>query len=146
MSDPIANADTTTGDGAAIDKLLAALTAGDIEAARACCTETLWSGTTSPNPAEYRGSCSGLGTILCRLSRTSLRRCPPGRNPQWICTAASMVGTTASGVRRAWPVCVIVRLRDGLISRFDEYIDRSGSYQVTDGSLVTRGLHGESSV
>ncbi len=141
MSDAIANADTTTGDGAAIDKLLAALTAGDIEAARACCTEdvVVWH-SFDQIPQNIEEAAQGWEQFFAGFPErlfVDARRAPI---PNGFVQQHLMVGTTASGVRRAWPVCVMVRLRDGLISRFDEYIDRSGSYTVTDGSLVTRGL------
>lgn len=32
----------------------------------------------------------------------------------------------ADGQEMAWPVCIVARLEDGRISRLDEYIDRAG--------------------
>lgn len=51
-----------------------------------------------------------------------------------------MVVKTGDGPARAWPVCVVVRIEDGLIVRLDEYIDRAGSFEPTDGPLVTPGF------
>ena len=28
-----------------------------------------------------------------------------------------------------WPVCIVVEIRDGLIARIDEYIDRAGWFE-----------------
>lgn len=141
MSDLTANTDAATRDGAAIDKLLAALTAGDSNAARACCTDdvVVWH-SFDQIPQNIGEATHGWEQFFAgfpeRLFVDARRAAIPGGFVQ----QHLMVGTTASGVRLAWPVCVIVRLRDGLIARFDEYIDRSGSYQVTDGILVTQGL------
>lgn len=35
---------------------------------------------------------------------------------------------TQGGVRMAWPVCLVVRIEDGLIARINEYMDRAGRY------------------
>ena len=36
----------------------------------------------------------------------------------------------SSGSRRAWPVCLIVRLEKGRILRIEEYVDRVGSFEL----------------
>ena len=36
----------------------------------------------------------------------------------------------SSGSRRAWPVCLIVRLEKGRILRIEEYVDRAGSFEL----------------
>jgi hypothetical protein len=41
------------------------------------------------------------------------------------------------GLRKAWPVCIVVRIVDGLIARLDEYIDRAGAFTPPDGDTVT---------
>jgi hypothetical protein len=51
-----------------------------------------------------------------------------------------MVVRTAAGDRMAWPLCLFVTLRDGLVSRMDEYIDRAGRYVPADGDTSTPGL------
>jgi len=36
------------------------------------------------------------------------------------------------GVRKAWPVCVVVRVKNGKICRLDEYIDLSAAFDPGD--------------
>lgn len=43
-----------------------------------------------------------------------------------------MAVVTPTGARMAWPVCMILTLRDGLIVRLDEYIDRAGFFVPAD--------------
>ena len=44
------------------------------------------------------------------------------------------------GTRKAWPVCIVVQLRDGKIARLDEYIDVSEAFNPGEGDVVTPGL------
>ena len=44
------------------------------------------------------------------------------------------------GVRKAWPVCIVVQIRDGRIARLDEYIDLSAAFNPGEGDAVTPGL------
>jgi ketosteroid isomerase-like protein len=44
------------------------------------------------------------------------------------------------GVRKAWPVCIVVQIRDGRIERLDEYIDLSAAFDPGEGDAVTPGL------
>lgn len=48
--------------------------------------------------------------------------------------------TLPDGVRKAWPVCLIIRIEDGLITRMDEYMDRAGSFAPGEGEVATPGL------
>ena len=47
---------------------------------------------------------------------------------------------TADGRRMAWPVCIVVEIKDGLIARLDEYIDRAGYFVPADGVTGTPGF------
>lgn len=52
-----------------------------------------------------------------------------------------MTATTASGARKAWPTCIVVRVENGLIARLDEYIDRAGAFDPgPDGLTATPGF------
>lgn len=134
-------ASTNSSDGAVIDQLLNALGAGDIEAVRACCTEDVvfWH-CFDQLAQDFNDAARGFEQFFAgfpeRLFVDARRAAIPGGFMQ----QHLMVGTTPSGKRLGWPICVIVRLRGGLISRYEEYIDRSGSYPVTDGDFATRGL------
>jgi ketosteroid isomerase-like protein len=44
------------------------------------------------------------------------------------------------GVRKAWPVCLVVQMRDDKIARLDEYIDLSAAFDPGEGDTVTPGL------
>lgn len=44
------------------------------------------------------------------------------------------------GVRKAWPVCVVVQIKEDKIARLDEYIDVSESFDPGEGEVVTPGL------
>lgn len=44
------------------------------------------------------------------------------------------------GTRKAWPVCIVVQIRDGKITRIDEYIDVSSAFDPGEGDPVTPGL------
>jgi len=48
--------------------------------------------------------------------------------------------TTPTGERKAWALCVVVKIKDGLITRVDEYIDRAGGFDVGDGDVTTPGF------
>jgi ketosteroid isomerase-like protein len=37
-----------------------------------------------------------------------------------------MTFTSHDGQSKSWPVCIVVQVKDGLIMRLDEYIDRAG--------------------
>ena len=44
------------------------------------------------------------------------------------------------GVRKAWPVCIVVRVQDGKIARLDEYIDLSAAFDPGEDEVVTPGF------
>lgn len=47
---------------------------------------------------------------------------------------------TADGTRKAWPVCIVVRMAGDRIARLDEYIDLSGGFDPGEGEPVTPQL------
>lgn len=47
---------------------------------------------------------------------------------------------TPGGVRKAWPVCLVVRLEGDRIARLEEYMDRAGSFDPGDGPIATPGF------
>lgn len=44
------------------------------------------------------------------------------------------------GTRKAWPVCIVVQMRDGKIARLDEYLDVSEAFNPSEGDVVTPGM------
>lgn len=51
-----------------------------------------------------------------------------------------MVLQPQDGQRIAWPVCLLARVHNGLITRIDEYIDRAGTFTPGNGPLLTPGF------
>ena len=47
---------------------------------------------------------------------------------------------TADGRAMAWPICVVVRVENGLIARVDDYIARAASYVPGEGAVTTPGF------
>ena len=124
-----------------IDRFYDALTRGDIAGARACVTDDLvvWH-SFDRIPVGLDEAMAGWVDMIANFPErwfVDVRRSPvPGG---WV-QRQQMVGRTASGTRMAWPVCLVVTLRDGLVARIDEYIDRAGQYEPAEGSTSTPGL------
>jgi ketosteroid isomerase-like protein len=132
-------------DPAVIGRMYSALARGDVADARACCTPDamVWHSfdrialnldETVQGWEQLVAGFPERGFADVRLSPTS---------DGWV-VRQLMVGKTAAGVRVAWPLCAFITLRDGLITRLDEYIDRAGSYVLGDDApladLTTPGL------
>jgi ketosteroid isomerase-like protein len=65
-------------------------------------------------------------------------RCQP--TPTGYVQQHLFVVRNADGSRKAWPVCLVVRINDGRIARLDEYIDLSGGFDPGEGDVLTPGL------
>jgi ketosteroid isomerase-like protein len=129
-------------DGAIVDELFEAISRGDIEAARDCCTSDLvvWhSHDCRPTGLAEMGSAwKDFVTNFPERLFVDVRRRAMGDG---FVQQHLMVARSQSGARLAWPVCVIVTVRDGLIARLEEYIDRTGHFTVRDDTdLRTPGL------
>ncbi|MBU6269554.1 MAG: nuclear transport factor 2 family protein [Sphingomonadales bacterium] len=124
-----------------IDRMFAALAAGDIAAARACYTADAlcwhsFDGVAHDLDAitdQWRDLVSGFP----RRAFVDVRRqaTATGFVQQHV-----MVGWTAAGVAKAWPCCIVVRVENGLIARLDEYIDRAGAFVPQGDAIVAPGL------
>jgi ketosteroid isomerase-like protein len=78
-----------------------------------------------------------IATNFTECSVTDVRRQPtPGGYVQ----QHLFVIRLKDGTRKAWPVCIVVQVREGKIARLDEYIDISEAYDPGEGPLVTPGL------
>jgi ketosteroid isomerase-like protein len=139
---------TTTGTtlpaadtAAVIDRLYDALARGDVAGARACVTDDLviWH--------SFDRVVIGLDEVVAaweelvagfpERSFVDVRRSPV---PDGWVQRHQLVGRTSSGARVAWPLCLFVTLREGLVARMDEYIDRAGRYDLSAGTTTTPGL------
>lgn len=125
------------GDGAVIDRMFAALSCGNLADAAACFTPDarIWH--------SFDCIAHDLGAIMLEWEGlvanfplrdfVDVRRQPTSSG---FVQQHVMTGTTASGARRAWPVCIVVRIKDGHIARLDEYIDRAGAFEPLAGGPV----------
>lgn len=124
-----------------IDRLFTALETGDSAEAGMCFTPdgALWHSFDGVvmTPDQVKASWEGMAKNFSKRVVTDVRRQP---TPSGFVQQHLMVFTTADGTRKAWPVCVVVRISDGLISRLDEYVDRAGSFDPGNGELVTPGM------
>ena len=128
-------------EGAVIDRLFAALANGDLAAARGCFTPDarVWHGFDglAHDVDAMIGQWQALIDAYSERVVLDVRRQP---TPQGLVQQHVMV-CGRDGVRKAWPICIVVRLADGLIARLDEYIDRAGSFTPpADGAVVTPGM------
>lgn len=137
---------STGNDPAVIERMYDALARGDVADARACCTPDaiVWHSfdRIAQDLDETVRGWNDLVAAFPERGFADVRRTP---TPDGWVVRQLMVGRTPAGVRLAWPVCAIITLRDGLIARLDEYIDRTGSYVLHDDApafadLTTPGL------
>ncbi len=127
--------------GAVIDDFLGALSRGDFAAARACCTPDvrIWHSfdrITQDIDEAVRGWEGFVGAFAERAFVDARRSATTSGFVQ----QHLMVGRPDGGEARAWPICIVVTIRDGRIARFEEYMDRAGSYAVADANQTTPGL------
>ena len=105
-----------TNDGAVIDRLFSGLEHADVDAAVACLTDdaTVWHAfdRVAHDRASVRKDWEQLvgGSALLRV--TDVRRAP---TPDGFVQQHLMTVDTGTGARLAWAVCIVVRIRDGLI-------------------------------
>ena len=119
--------------GSAIDALYAALSKGDIAAARACCTEDFCLWHNFDRIEQNRDEAAiGWGQFIGSFPERAFIDVRRSATAQGFVQQHLVVGRTQSGARIGWPLCIVVKMRDGLIARIDEYIDRAGSYAVVD--------------
>ena len=119
--------------GAVVDRLFEALRRGDVPAALACCTPDarIWHSfdRVAQDMDEARAGWEAFIAGFPERSFVDVRRSsiPGGFVQQHL-----MVVVTGQGARIAWPVCIVVTLQGGLIARLEEYMDRAGSYPVSE--------------
>lgn len=112
-----------------LDRLFGALSAGNVGAAAACLTDDgiIWHGYDRVEQ-DRATAVAGWESFIAHFSDRhviDVRRqvTPTGFVQQHVMTVRS-----ADGRAMAWPICVVVTMRDGLIERLDEYIDRAGAF------------------
>ena len=130
-----------TAAGAVIDDFLDALGRGDLAAARGCCTPDvrIWHSfdRIAQDIDEAVRGWEGFVSAFSERAFVDARR---AATPNGFVQQHLMVGRPAGGEPRAWPICIVVTIREGRIARFEEYMDRAGSYPVADANQTTPGL------
>jgi ketosteroid isomerase-like protein len=131
------------GAGAALDRMFDALSRGDLEGAADTLAPdgTVWHGFDRivHDRASIMRDWEGFVSAFPERSFVDVRR---QATEQGCVQQHLMVGRLQDGSRKAWPVCVVVRMNeDGRIARLDEYIDRTGAFPLAiDALAVTPGL------
>lgn len=124
-----------------LDRFFGSMQDCDTELVRACLTEgaVVWHSfdRVEMRPDDVVASWEAMAARYVERGVADVRRqeTPTGYVQQHL-----FVVRTAQGERTAWPVCVVVRIEDGRISRLDEYIDLSGKFVPGEGEPVTPGL------
>ncbi|GGA37203.1 nuclear transport factor 2 family protein [Sphingomonas psychrolutea] len=112
-----------------IDRMYTGLVSGDVEAARDCYTPdaVIWHG--FDRITMTRDAAAESWTAMCaqfperRLSDVRRQPTPTGFVQQHVWQML-----TKEGKWMNWPVCLVVEVRDGLMIRLDEYLDRAAWY------------------
>jgi ketosteroid isomerase-like protein len=113
-----------------IDQMYAALVAGDVTAAHACYSEDaiIWHGfdriEMTRDEAAKGWEAMNAAFPERRVSNVRCQPTPTGFVQQLVWHVKS-----GEGKWMAWPLCVVVEVRDGQITRLDEYIDRAGWFE-----------------
>lgn len=116
-------------DGAIIDTMLGAMASGDHDTAFACLTPDarVWHNfdgiAQSRDEALVGWQALTASFPECAIADVRRHAIPGGFVQQHM-----IVCGTAAGLTKAWPVCLMVRIENGLIARIDEYIDRAGAF------------------
>ncbi len=113
-----------------VDRMYGALAAGDIASACDCYTDDaiIWHGfdRIEQSRDEAAKAWEDLAKTFAAQFATNVRRQPLAKGyvqqHEWH-------AQTADGKWMAWPICIVVEIRNGLIARLDEYIDRAGSFE-----------------
>jgi len=129
-------------NGEVIDRLFGALASGAVETAVGCFAEgaRVWHcfDCIAHDKPAMREQWQALIDNFPTRDFVDVRRQPI---PDGFVQQHVMTATTASGARKAWPTCIVVRVENGLITRLDEYIDRAGASDPgPNGLTATPGL------
>lgn len=118
-----------TDAGHILDRFYEAMERGDVDAVVACCTPDarIWHGFDRV-ANDLEGAAEDWAGFIAAFPERGITAIHRQATDEGCVQQCIMVGRTADGVQRAWPVCLVVRIKDGLIARLDEYIDRAGSF------------------
>lgn len=124
-----------------MDRLLAAILAGDLDAVRNCFTPDgqVWHGydCIAHDVDGFVKSVAGVGAAGIKLRYDDIHRHP---TPTGFVQQHLLVAPSAGGGYEGKPCCVVVHLKDGRIHRALEYLDRTGVVQGESVPMATPGL------
>ncbi len=124
-----------------LDRFFGSMQPCDTDALRDCLTEDaiVWHSfdRVAMRPDDVVKTWEGMAAAYPERGVTNVRRqqTPTGYVQQHLFVVCGKDGT-----RKAWPVCVVVQIRDGKIARLDEYIDLSAAFDPGEGEAVTPGF------
>ena len=124
-----------------IDRFFGSMLPCDTDLLRDCLTEDaiVWHSfdRKAMRPDDVVKSWEGMATSFSERGVADVRRqqTPTGYVQQHL-----FVVRGKDGVRKAWPVCIVVRVQDGKIARLDEYIDLSAAFDPGEDEVVTPGF------
>lgn len=124
-----------------VTRLYDALSRGDIPAMRACCTPAarFWH-CFDGIAQDLDGAAQGWEALAAHTKERHSEDVRSMPTPDGLVRQFVFVVRTPAGERKAWPLCVIAKIADGLITRIDEYIDRAGSFDPGEGPVTTPGF------
>jgi len=131
-----------TDEAEVVVRLYAAMTSGDIAGARACCKDEarFWHcfDGVPQSLDEASRAWEALTKVFCAMRVQDVRRIelPDGR---WLFQQL-FVARRSEGKEIGWAVCLLVTLRDALIDRVEEYIDRAATFPIDSTDTRTPGL------
>lgn len=129
-------------EGAVVDRLFAALSEGDLAAARDCFmpNAVIWHGFDRV-PHDLASITEDWRQLVANFPSRSFVDVRRQATAQGLVQQQLMLVTARDGRRLAWPVCTVIRLEGNRIARLDEYIDRAGFFVPEgEGPITTPGL------
>lgn len=126
-------------DGALIDRLYAAMTAGDLVVAEACLAPGAVVWHCFDGLEQHREEIvAGWRDLFAGFPERGVADVTREPIAGGFLQRHVFYGRTRDGTRIGWPVCLVVSVEQGRIARIDEYIDRAGRFDLTgDGPIQT---------
>lgn len=122
----------------AIDRLYDALSRGDAEGMRKACMPgaRFWHNF-DQIACDLDSAVDGWAAVIANSAERGIADIRRHQIDGGYVQQHLYVMRTLTGKRMIWPVCLVVRIEDGLIARIDEYIDRAGSFSSEDDAPKT---------
>lgn len=116
-----------TGQVEVIERFYRALVAGDLAGMRACCTaDAVFWHSFDGTVQTLDEACQGWEALFEGFAERRVSDATRLPIPGGVLERHLFKASTRAGEWKAWAVCNIIILQEGLIARLDEYIDRAG--------------------